>query len=137
MHHHPRHPTIIIVCTVQEDRHVVVSCLRSPDDAHSKFDACPPCFVAVYDGHNGDLASEIAKSKVRAVVDAAAGALLLLGCLWTPTTIVVRHPIQPDCCRFLESSLAIVVVGRKKSTQAQPLSCEPIAATCSAPYLRG
>lgn len=43
---------------------MVVSCLHAPDDAHSKFDACPPCFFAVYDGHNGDLASEIAKSKV-------------------------------------------------------------------------
>lgn len=48
----------------QEDRHVVVSCLHSPEDEHSKFDACPPCFFAVYDGHNGDLASETAKSKV-------------------------------------------------------------------------
>lgn len=51
------------VC-LQEDRHVVVSCLHSPDDVHSKFDPCPPCFFAVYDGHNGDLAAEIAKSKV-------------------------------------------------------------------------
>lgn len=43
---------------------MVISCLHSPDDVHSKFDACPPCFFAVYDGHNGDLAAEIAKSKV-------------------------------------------------------------------------
>lgn len=44
---------------------MVVSCLHSPDDAHSKFDPCPPAYFAVYDGHNGDLAAEIAKSKVR------------------------------------------------------------------------
>lgn len=49
---------------LQEDRHVVISCLHSPDDLHSKFDPCPPCFFAVYDGHNGDLAAEVAKSKV-------------------------------------------------------------------------
>ncbi|CAM9272566.1 unnamed protein product [Sphacelaria rigidula] len=52
----------------QEDRHVVVSCLHSPDDVHSKFDACPPCFFAVYDGHNGDLAAEMAKSKLHTYV---------------------------------------------------------------------
>lgn len=49
---------------LQEDRHTVVSCLHAPDDAHTKFDACPPCFFAVYDGHNGHLAADIAKSKV-------------------------------------------------------------------------
>lgn len=49
----------------QEDRHVVISCLHSPEDHVTKFDACPPVFFAVYDGHNGDLASDMAKTKVK------------------------------------------------------------------------
>lgn len=43
---------------------MVVLCFHSPNDAHTKFEANPPSFFAVYDGHNGDFASEIAKSKV-------------------------------------------------------------------------
>ncbi|CAM9596779.1 unnamed protein product, partial [Hapterophycus canaliculatus] len=55
-----------------EDRHTVVQCLHAPDDAHTKFEACPPCFFAVYDGHNGHLASDIAKSKLHTYVAKAA-----------------------------------------------------------------
>lgn len=51
-------------CSLQEDRHTVVQCLHAPGDAHTKFDACPPCFFAVFDGHNGHLAADIARSKV-------------------------------------------------------------------------
>lgn len=43
---------------------MVVLCFHSPIDAHTKFEANPPSFFAVYDGHNGDFASEVAKSKV-------------------------------------------------------------------------
>ncbi|CBJ25653.1 protein phosphatase 2C (ISS) [Ectocarpus siliculosus] len=56
----------------QEDRHTVVQCLHAPDDAHTKFDACPPCFFAVFDGHNGDLAADIARSKLHTYVAKAA-----------------------------------------------------------------
>ncbi|CAM9638731.1 unnamed protein product [Ectocarpus fasciculatus] len=53
-------------------RHTVVQCLHAPDDAHTKFDACPPCFFAVFDGHNGHLAADIARSKLHTYVAKAA-----------------------------------------------------------------
>ncbi|CAM9896504.1 unnamed protein product, partial [Discosporangium mesarthrocarpum] len=56
----------------QEDRHVVVSCLHNPEDGHSAFDARPPSLYAVYDGHNGDMAAEIAKNKLHDYVAKAA-----------------------------------------------------------------
>ncbi|CAN0537894.1 unnamed protein product, partial [Ectocarpus sp. 12 AP-2014] len=52
--------------------HTVVQCLHAPDDAHTKFDACPPCFFAVFDGHNGHLAADIARSKLHTYVAKAA-----------------------------------------------------------------
>ncbi|CAB1097827.1 unnamed protein product [Ectocarpus sp. CCAP 1310/34] len=65
--------------------HTVVQCLHAPDDAHTKFDACPPCFFAVFDGHNGHLAADIARSKTESMHDNK----------YTPT---------PFCCLRVTSS---------------------------------
>lgn len=86
---------------------MVVSCLHAPDDAHSKFDACPPCFFAVYDGHNGDLASEIAKSKVwygveplnHTTIDSSRDVALYSPLHRLRTSVAVRIASLPPPCR--------------------------------------